>query len=154
MQVKIIDYQPEYQIFFENLNKAWLEEYFSVEAVDRHVLESPQTVIIDQGGVILFAVDESDNIIGTVALRTIKSGVFELTKMAVQKEKRGMGAGQALCRAAIAKARTIGATKLILYSNTLLENAIGIYRKLGFSEIVLEKGVYGRADIMMELDIN
>lgn len=153
MKVTIIDYQVEYQSYFENLNKSWLEEYFSVEDVDRLVLENPQTTIINPGGAILFAIDEFHHIIGTVALKVVSPGVFELTKMAVAKSKRGMGAGQLLCKAAIEKARYLKANRLILYSNTLLENAVAIYQKLGFSEIKLEKGVYGRADIKMQLDI-
>lgn len=154
MKVTIIDYQPEYQLYFENLNKAWLEEYFTVEDVDRCVLESPQTTIIDPGGAILFAVDECYEIIGTVALRAVTPGIFELTKMAVEKNKRGMGAGQVLCKAAIDKAKVLKADKLILYSNTLLKNAIAIYRKLGFTEMKLEKGVYGRANIKMQLALS
>ena len=43
------------------------------------------------------------------------------------------------------------AERVVLYSQTALKPAIGIYRKLGFTEIPFEKGVYKRADIKMEL---
>ena len=43
---------------------------------------------------------------------------------------------------------------LVIYSNTLLENAIYIYRKYGFIEIpVEEKSPYKRCNIKMELVI-
>ena len=55
MKVTIIDYQPQYQLYFKNLNRAWLEEYCTAEDVDRRVLKSPQTKIIDPGEAIHFA---------------------------------------------------------------------------------------------------
>ena len=55
MEIAIIHYQPEYQLYFKNLNRAWLEEYCTVEDVDRRVLKSPQTTIIDPGEAFLFA---------------------------------------------------------------------------------------------------
>ncbi len=151
MELQIIDYQPEYQPYFEKFNKAWLEEYFTVEPLDKWVLEQPDEAIINKGGKIYF-VTSGTTIIGTVALRFIEDDVYELTKMAVDHAYRGTGAGQFLCRAGIEKAREMGVKKLILYSNRVLENAIHIYHKLGFTEIPLLPGTYGRADIMMEIN--
>ena len=71
--------------------------------------------------------------------------------MAVDKSYRGIGAGRQLGEAAIRRARAMGATKLILYSETSLATAIILYRKLGFKEIPLEAGTYERANIKMEL---
>ena len=143
------EYRPEYQPHFERLNRAWLEEYFSVEPVDRHVLEHPDEAILQKGGRIFFAVFDG-KIIGTVALRWLSPGVLELTKMAVDKNYRGLGAGKALCRHAIQQARVMNAGRLVLYSQTILETALHIYRQCGFRDIPLEKGVYNRADVMME----
>ena len=151
MELQLVDYQPEYQPYFEKFNKAWLEEYFVVEALDKWVLENPDEAILKQGGKILFA-KLGLTIIGTVALRYIDEGVYELTKMAVSKEYHGGGAGQFLCSKAIEKAREMNMHRLILYSNRVLKNAIHIYNKLGFKEIPLQSGTYGRADIMMEIN--
>ncbi|HSH65768.1 MAG TPA: GNAT family N-acetyltransferase, partial [Bacteroidia bacterium] len=71
------------------------------------------------------------------------------TKMAVDKQTRGLGAGKLLCKAAIEEAQRLHAHTLILYSQTQLENVIAIYRKMGFQELTLEKGIYERADIKM-----
>jgi ribosomal protein S18 acetylase RimI-like enzyme len=148
--VTIQDYRPEYQPYFEQLNKAWLEEYFTVEPIDRWVLEHPEEAILKEGGRIYFAGLEGE-IIGTVALKRVGPEVFELTKMAVDKAYQGRGAGKLLCRTAIEKAKELGAHRLILYSQTSLAAAIGIYREIGFREIPLEPGKYARADIKMEL---
>lgn len=151
MELQIIDYRPEFQPYFEKFNKQWLEEYFTVEPLDKWVLEQPEDAIIKNGGKIYFLTSD-DKVMGTVALRFIEEGVFELTKMAVDKSFRGGGAGQFLCQAGIDKAREMGVQKLILFSNRVLKNAIHIYHKLGFTEIPVEPGTYGRADIMMEIN--
>jgi len=148
--MKIVDYKPEYQPHFERLNKAWLNKYFKVEPVDEWVLTNPEEAILKDGGEILFA--EYDNqIIGTAALKLMEPGTYELTKMAVDEAFQGLGAGKLLCSTAISKAKALKAERLVLYSQTALKPAIGIYRKLGFTEIPFEKGVYKRADIKMEL---
>jgi N-acetylglutamate synthase-like GNAT family acetyltransferase len=149
MKIEIVDYKPEYASHFERINKAWLEEYFTIEPIDKYVLENPQEAILDHGGHILFAKYEHQ-IVGAVALKFVEPGVFELTKMGVDKNLRGQGTGKILCAAAIEKAKEIGATKLILYSNRILANAIKIYLKLGFTEVPLDT-VYKRSDIKMEL---
>lgn len=149
MKMIITGYRPEHQHHFERLNKAWLEEYFSVEPLDRWVLEHPDEAILSNGGNIFFAESEG-KVIGTVALRWLENGVLELTKMAVDKNFRGRGAGKALCLHAIQEARAMNASRLILFSQTTLETALHIYRQCGFQEIPIEKGVYSRADVKME----
>jgi N-acetylglutamate synthase-like GNAT family acetyltransferase len=153
MELQIIDYQPEYQPYFEKFNKAWLEEFFVVEPFDKWVLEQPENAIIKNGGKIYFAASGT-TIVGTVALRLIEEGVYEMTKMAVDKAYRGAGAGQFLCQTAIEKARELGAQKLVLFSNRVLKNAVHIYQKTGFTEIPVQPGTYERADIMMEMDLS
>jgi ribosomal protein S18 acetylase RimI-like enzyme len=146
--IHIVSYKPEYAIYFDRFNKAWLEEYFVVEPIDKYVLENPEEAILKQGGKILFAEHEG-RIVGTVALKLAGPGIYELTKMAVDKDLRGLGAGKILCKAAIEEAKRLKAHTLILYSQRQLENAIAIYRKMGFNELPLEAGVYKRADIKM-----
>jgi len=153
MNITIQSYQPQWQPYFEQFNKAWLEEYFVVEPIDKWVLEKPDEAILKDGGKILFALQD-DVVIGTVALKFVEPGVYELTKMAVDKPYRGIGAGKLLCKAGIDLAASLGAHKVILYSQTGLVNAIDIYRKMGFVEIPLEKGKYARADIKMELPLS
>lgn len=150
--IRIVSYQPEYAIYFDRYNKDWLEEYFVVEPVDKYVLENPEEAILKPGGQILFA-EQDGKILGTVALKAECPGVLELTKMAVDKKLRGLGIGQLLCKAAIEEARHLNAHQLILYSNRKLENAIAIYKKMGFVELPLEPGIYERANIKMGMDL-
>ena len=150
--IDILDYQPQYQPYFESFNKAWLEEYFRVEPIDEWVLGHPEEAILKEGGKIYFA-RYNGSIVGTVALKKLAPAEFELTKMAVDRNSRGMGIGKALCEAVIEKAKAIAPCKIILYSHTSLLPALHIYRILGFREAPIESNKYKRADIMMELQL-
>lgn len=70
--------------------------------------------------------------------------------MAVAGKAQGFGIGTLLLEHCLNFAREKGIQKIILYSNTILETAINLYRKYGFTEIELESGLYERADIKME----
>ena len=148
--IEVVTYRPEYASYFATFNEDWISENFTLEALDKYVLSHPDEAILNKGGEIFFAKD-GDDIIGTVALKWIDDTSVELTKMAVDKNHRGKGAGVILCEHAIAAAKARGAKEVILYSNTKQATAIRIYRKLGFIELPLEKGVYERADIKMHI---
>ena len=149
--MSIIYYHKQHALAFKDLNIEWLETYFYVEPYDLEVLSNPDTYIIDKGGHIFFSM-ENDKVTGTVALMKMEENVYELTKMAVDKTIRGKGIGQILMKHCIDFAIENKFDKLVLYSNTKLENAIYIYKKWGFREIPLEStSSYERANIKMEL---
>jgi ribosomal protein S18 acetylase RimI-like enzyme len=151
--IEIVDYQKEHQPYFEQFNRAWIEKYFWLEEIDIYVLQHPEEAILGKGGAILMAKYEG-TVAGTVALKKISEDVFEFTKMAVDEPFRRRGIAEALSHAAFEKARASGARKVILYSQTGLVPAITMYRKLGFKEVPLEKGVYKRSDIKMEMELD
>lgn len=150
--VDIIDYRPEHQPWFEALNREWIERHFWMEPLDVEVLKYPDRHILEKGGIILMA-SSDQQIAGTVALKFVRSGVYEFTKMAVDEQFRGKGIGKALAKAALRKAMGLGAAKVVLYSSTKLEPAIALYRKLGFVDVPVD-GPYERSDIKMELTLS
>ncbi len=147
--IEIREYKPEYQIWFENFNREWIEKYFEMEPLDFEILQNPHEHIIKKGGSIFIAFYEKRPA-GTVALKFVSPSVYELTKMAVNEKFQGKKIGNALAEAAIAKGKMHGATKIILYSNTILTPAISLYKKIGFTEIPVD-GPYKRTNIKMEL---
>jgi ribosomal protein S18 acetylase RimI-like enzyme len=149
LRLQILEYEPSHQPTFEKLNRDWIEQYFYMEPLDEDVLRFPDKHIIAQGGSILMA-QHAGEMAGTVALKIVEPGVYEFTKMAVEPRFRGLQIGKALALSAIEKAKALGATKIILYSNTILEPAIALYRKLGFIEVPVD-GPYKRSNIKMEL---
>jgi len=151
--LKIISFEEIYSKAFYQLNIEWLETFFYVENFDREVLSNPNKYIIEKGGYIFFLL-ENTKVIGTVALMKKKEKVYELTKMAIIPEKRGNKMGQYLMEYCIDFAKNKQLKKLVLYSNTILENAIHIYIKKGFKEIPVEKNCpYKRSNIKMELQL-
>ena len=153
MAINIITYQEQYKKDFYDLNIEWLKTYFYVEPFDEEVLSKPNQYIIGKGGHIFFALLK-DVVVGTVALMpTSNPNVFELTKMAVSPEHRGFKIGQQLMQYCIDFAKK-NDNNLMLYSNTILKNAIYIYRKYGFVEIPVEpNSPYNRSNIKMELNL-
>src|SRR5215218_2880252 len=148
--LQIVDYTPEHQPYFERLNRAWIEKYFWLEELDKYVLQNPQEAILDEGGAILMAT-YNGIVAGTVALKKVNGKVYEFTKMAVDENYRRKGIAEALSYASFEKAKALGATKVFLYSNTALEGAIIMYRKIGFIEVPAGNTVYKRSDIKMEI---
>jgi ribosomal protein S18 acetylase RimI-like enzyme len=152
-EVEIIDYEPQYQPSFFELNKLWIEKDFLLEEIDIAVLTHPDKYILNHGGAILLA-RLNDVIVGTCALKKVNDDVYELTKMAVDENYRGRKIGEKLGRATLERAKQLNAKKVILYSNRHTSAiAIQLYLKLGFVEIPLEPGVYKRANIKMEVGI-
>ncbi len=95
--------------------------------------------------------------VGCVALIPIGAGVFELSKMAVSPECRGLGIGRRLIEYAIREARILGASSLFLGCSTKLPSAIHLYGSVGFRHVdpdSLPPIPYARANVFMRLALD
>ncbi|MEO8763332.1 MAG: GNAT family N-acetyltransferase [Ginsengibacter sp.] len=150
--IRIVDYQPKYQEYFEKFNRGWIERYFAMEAVDEYVLTNPEEAILKPGGAILIAL-YNETVAGVAGLRKVNDTVYEFTKMAVDEGFRRKGIAEALCQASFKKAKELGAEDVILYSNSILTPAIHLYEKLGFRHLPVGNAEYQRSDIKMTIPI-
>lgn len=150
--MSILPYIPAHRLVFRDLNRAWIERYFTLESHDLEMLNDPEGYILAGGGRILMA-DLDGQIVGTVALIREAPDRYELAKMAVADAAQGRGVGRALGEAAVAQARALGARRLVLESNRRLAPALALYRSLGFAEVPLADTPYARADIRMEMGV-
>lgn len=148
--VSLIDYSPDYAQDFKQLNEAWIKRYFVMEKGDYKALDHPDEYIIEPGGYIVMALLNNE-VVGTCALIKMSDGGYELAKMAVDDKAQGYGIGLKICEYLINKARSLGAHRLYLESNTKLVPAINLYHKVGFVEIPIVGAGYDRVDIQMEL---
>ena len=149
--IEIIPFRPELAPAFTQLNRAWIEQLFTLEEADLAVLQDPATSIIRPGGQIFFAIDEGVAV-GTAAAIRVSPARVELAKMAVSPGHRGRGIGERLGQAVIDWARESGATTLSLVTNSSLANAIRLYQRLGFRHAPLPvHSEYARADVYMEV---
>ncbi len=151
--VQILPWAPERARAFHDINIAWIEQMFAVEAHDRDVLEDPQKFIIDRGGDVLFAVAPNLGIVGACALMPTDDGAVELTKMGVLESARGRKVGEALLAAVLERAQAFAGRNLFLLTNHQCAPAIHLYEKLGFRhdrEIMARYGAsYERCDVAM-----
>jgi DNA-binding MarR family transcriptional regulator/GNAT superfamily N-acetyltransferase len=152
--VQIVDYQPDYQKVFRDLNVEWISTYFKMEESDYKALDDPQGYILDRGGKIFVALYKGEPL-GVCALIKMDDPEYdyELAKMAVSPNAQGKNMGWLLGQAVINKARESGAGKIYLESNTILKPAINLYHKLGFQKIAGRSTPYERCNIQMELSL-
>jgi ribosomal protein S18 acetylase RimI-like enzyme len=150
--VEIVDYQPRYRKDFKKLNLEWIEKYFTVESIDKRILDDPEGQIIANGGRVLFArLDRK--IVGAVALIKHDSTTFELTKIAVTEKARGLQVGKRLALAAIEHAKALKARKILLFTSPKLIAANALYRQLGFKSLSVSRAEipFRRPSIAIEL---
>ena len=152
-KITIVDYQPEHQQYFERFNRHWIEKYFEMEPLDEFVLTQPEEAILKTGGAILMALYNGE-VAGTVALRKLEGDVYEFTKMAVDENFQRKGIAEALSYASFKKAEELGATNVILFSNSALKPAITLYEKLGFKHLPIGNGEYKRSDVKMIYELH
>lgn len=150
-RIRIADFEPRWREAFAQLNLEWLERWFAVEPIDREVLFDPETHLLANGGRVLFAVDGDDRVLGTVALKRERDGVYELTKMAVAPALRGTGVGRLLALGAIEAFRRMDGRELFLESSSKLAPALKLYESVGFRHRPAPRpGThYARADVYM-----
>ena len=138
---------------FRELNEAWIQQFFSIESKDREVLGDPAGHILRPGGEIVMAI-LGDRAIGCCALLAMGGGSFEIGKMAVSEESRGLGIGRKLLASVVGRAREIGAKRLYLDTSTKLPNAIHLYEEQGFVHLPAERvrqSPYARSNVYMEM---
>jgi GNAT superfamily N-acetyltransferase len=150
--ITIIPYTPVYAEAFKSINEEWITKYFKMEASDYKALDHPQEYILDRGGAILVALDNEEPV-GVCGLIKMDHPDydFELAKMGVRPSMQGKGVGYLLGKAIIEKAKTLGAQKIYLETNSCLTPAIQLYYKLGFKDIKGLPTPYERCDTQMEL---
>jgi len=150
--VSIMAFEPRHADAFAALNIAWLERFFAIEDKDHEQINNAQARIIDKGGAILIAEDETGAAIGCVALIPYGDKEVELAKMAVAETAQGRGVGRKLMDAAIAQARAMGAGSIYLESNSTLTPAVTLYERSGFRHLLPEErphSPYARCDVYM-----
>lgn len=149
----VVGYREEFREAFEQLNRAWIEAYFVLEEPDREVFRDPRGKILEPGGEIFFVL-QGGQVQGTCAVIRHNAGECEIAKMAVAPAARGRGFGDLLMERAIAFAAEVGARRVIIVSNTVLEPAIRLYRKHGFVQVPLKADSrYERANIRLEREL-
>ncbi|MHB8826495.1 MAG: GNAT family N-acetyltransferase [Acidimicrobiales bacterium] len=99
--------------------------------------------IIENPSLTLFVARESGAILGTLTLAVFpipSGGIAMIEDVVVDELARGLGAGEALVTAAIARAASLGAREVDLTSRPSRKAANALYQKIGF--VQRETNVY------------
>ena len=87
-----------------------------------------------RGGCFDVLVTDEGQIVGTIGLYRISKTECELRKMYLDKSVRGQGQGRRLLDHALAKAKELGFTRVILETAHVLKTAVVLYERYGFKE--------------------
>lgn len=154
LKVDIVKYTPDLAKYFYSINEQWVSDMFVMEEIDEKILSNPQKYIIDKGGQIWFAVNEELGVIGTCAVKNSGNQWYELTKMGILENARGLKAGEILLKQVIKDCQQIEMNTLFLLTNEKCEAAIHLYEKNGFvhDEEIRKKfeGIYKRSNVYMK----
>jgi N-acetylglutamate synthase-like GNAT family acetyltransferase len=151
MKITFREYRAGDAEIFRGLNVQWISKYFELEETDIEVLNDPGKHILEAGGHIYFATVD-DEVAGCCALIVHGPRTYELAKMAVREDLRNQGIGKTLLTQVVEAARSLGARRLVLETNSKLTNAIHVYESVGFRHVQpAEPSPYKRANVCMEM---
>ncbi|MDY6924570.1 MAG: GNAT family N-acetyltransferase [Pseudomonadota bacterium] len=150
MSVTIDPYRPDHAAAWRSLNEGWLiAGGYALEPKDRLVLGDPQGAVLDTGGFIFMA-ERDGEAVGCCSLMAMADGGYEVGKMAVVEDARGLNLGWRLLEACETAARAAAAPRLYLETNKAQTHAIALYRRFGFVDLPSRPSPYARADVWME----
>lgn len=146
--IEIIEYDRRYRDEYINLNMKWLLKYDLLEDKDEEIIKNVEKEILGKNGKV-YLLRKNKKIIGTVALKPSSDDIIEILKLAVDNDFKGLGLGTKLMKKAICESYDLGYKNIILYTNSKLKAAIGLYEKLGFKKVALDDSHYEEVDIKM-----
>ena len=120
-----------------DLVRSVLSEYgltFDADNTDAD-LTDVQTNYHARGGVFLILESPDKQTVGCGGLYPVGPDAVELRKMYLLPEARGKGLGKKLLTQLLAEARRLGYKRVILETNSVLIEAISLYRSFGFRPV-------------------
>ena len=97
-------------------------------------LDDIEASYIKRGGIFEVLETPGGKLLGTIGLFPVNAETVELRKMYFSPELRGKGVGKKTLLRVIERARELGFRRIYLETNSVLREAIGLYKKFGFVE--------------------
>lgn len=130
---KIVEYQEIYDEKVKDLiTEIFIEEFDFEEYRDAIKNENILEEYIFGGGNFWIAIDNDNNVIGTIGGKAIDEGTLEIKRVYCKKNFRGMGISQKMYNVLENFALEKGFRSLFLGTYDKLERAIGFYYKNNF----------------------
>jgi ribosomal protein S18 acetylase RimI-like enzyme len=114
-------------------NDSAFKEYLEIQKYDDEIacLESKYGLPYGR----LYMAFYENQVAGCIALRKIDNTKCEMKRLYVREEYRCKGIGKLLTEKVVSDAREIGYSEMLLDTLPFLQNAIKMYKKMGFYEI-------------------
>lgn len=110
-----------------------IDAYFDDQAYEREIEWLPGAYAAPEGDLIVCR--HHDLAVGCGAFRRLDEHVCEMKRMFVAPTARGGGAGRAIATELVARARAAGYRRMYLDTSLRQDEAIALYRDLGFEEV-------------------
>jgi ribosomal protein S18 acetylase RimI-like enzyme len=108
----------------------FVDQIFSQQSLDSELADLSAYYVAPNGKALL--AKENGQSCGAGAYRRLSDRICEMKRVFVPDRFRGRGTGRQLCEALIAAARLEGFELMRLDTASLLKEAIGLYRSMGF----------------------
>jgi len=148
---QIKEYEDRYHQEFKEISLEWLYKYDLYEKADDDLLDNPNKYL--KNGGLFFLAHANNEIAGTVCLNPVNKNTFELLKLGVRENYKGLGIGRELIQICIYICLEKKIETVILETSSKLVDAIKLYEKIGFSQVEIKDSYYESADVKMELKI-
>jgi len=133
MNNKILEYKKEFENEIKELISCIYIEEFKIEIGQDEIINEDIYGYIEKGGNFWIAVDEENNLLGTIGAKIVDNETLEVKRMYVKKEYRGYGIAQNLLNTLELYAVQNGFKYLVLGTYSEMERAIGFYTKNSFA---------------------
>lgn len=131
----IKEFEDRYNDKVNNFIISILVEEYGFEQFRKGLQQQNNHAYIENGSNLWIALDEDDNIVGTVALRKHNDTEAEIKKLYVKKDYRGTGLSKELYNKVIENTKENTYNRIFLGTYDKLESAIHFYLKRGFTQI-------------------
>lgn len=126
---KIIEYNQKFDGDVKRFIEYIYVDEFQIDIGIEEIANEDLNSYIENGGNFWMALDENDNLLGTIGGKIINNDTIEIKRMYVKKECRGQGIAQELLNTLERFAAQNGFKYLILGTYEKMERAIGFYKK-------------------------
>lgn len=132
---KIKKFENRYNEEVNNFIISVFVDEFGFEECRKELEEQDNYEYIQNGGGLWIALDDEDNIIGTIGLKKHNDNDAELKKLYVRKDYRGKGVSKELYNIMLEESKKDNFNRIFLGTYDKLETAINFYLKRGFTQM-------------------
>ena len=149
MDVQIVPYEEQYKDrLFAFTDSCFRELGKQFDPLGRHRFYEDIEHVFD----VFYCLLVGNELLGTVALKKLDDDTAELKALYLDRAFRGKGLGRRLLKKVVVDARRLGYKSVVLDSMSQYENALRLYRKIGFKDTDRYND-NSFADVFMRLDL-